>query len=278
MAAMVKRLLLVVGGTMFSGTGVKWALEIAKKHGSEITALPLLDNESWKASLPMVMTTADASRMLESRPWEMAIRRSQRVIVELQQACAESRVSVRVSQPEGDVMEAIAGLWRSHDLVIFGLRGLFEAGIVPEPEEMAAHLIKTGVRPILAVSRHFRSIRRVLVAYSGSMESATALKQFVGTRLWAEAELEVACFGQKEAGAEPLLEDATTYCRAHGLHPSTVSIKESAIRRLLPYASERSVDLIVIGDDYRHVLTKNLLGDTMLHTARHSDIPLFISH
>ncbi len=276
--SVIKRLLVVADGTIFSGAVVKWAVEIARRHRSEITALPLFGEEHWKASLPAMMTTGDAARLLEFRPWEVASRRSRRVLSELEQACAEGGVLFHLSRAEGNLLDAIISLWRYHDLVVFGLRGLFDDDGVSDPERAIIRLIKSGVRPIFAVSREFRPIRRVLIAYSGSLESAKTMKQFVQMGLWPDAELEVACFGQESASAGPLLEDADAYCRAHGLNPGTTSLEGSASRRLLSYAGESNVDLIVIGDGYRNIVKNNSLGETFSHATRHSELPLFLSH
>jgi hypothetical protein len=37
-------------------------------------------------------------------------------------------------------------------MCVFGLRGLFEHGVVPEPRDALERLVSDGVRPILAVA------------------------------------------------------------------------------------------------------------------------------
>jgi len=75
--------------------------------------------------------------------------------------------------------------------MIFGLRSIFEYDIsFEEPKDTLARLISAGVRPIVAVSDKFRPIQKVLIAYSGSMESAKTMKRFVQLRLWPDAKIE----------------------------------------------------------------------------------------
>jgi hypothetical protein len=58
---------------------------------------------------------------------------------------------------------------RYNDVTIFGLKSLFDYGFTTEPRDTLIRLVSQGVRPIVAVSPEFRNIRKVLIAYSGSM-------------------------------------------------------------------------------------------------------------
>ena len=168
--------------------------------------------------------------------------------------------------------------WRYCDLVVFGLSGLFEHTLVPEPGRSLAQLTRRGVRPILAAAREYREVRRVLVAYSGSPESASAMKQYVQMRLWPDAALTLACFGKSTDESTRLLEDAGAYCRAHGSRVTTESVESSPREGLNQYAESVGADLVVLGDSFRHILVRDLFGDTMSHLIQTAKRPLFISH
>ncbi len=63
-------------------------------------------------------------------------------------------------------------------LIVFGLRSLFESDLVADPHDTLVRLVQSGVRPLLAVSKQVAPIKTVLIACSGSMESAKAMKNF----------------------------------------------------------------------------------------------------
>ena len=63
-------------------------------------------------------------------------------------------------------------------LIVFGLRSLFESDLVADPHDTLVRLVQSGVRPLLAVSKQVAPIKKVLIACSGSMESAKAMKNF----------------------------------------------------------------------------------------------------
>ena len=101
--------------------------------------------------------------------------------------------------------------------MVFGLRSVFEYDFVAgDPESLLIRLVSAGVRPLIAVSEQFRGISRVLIAYSGSMQSAKAMKRFVQMRLWPGAELKIVTFHPSDDKAYELLQAAEDYCRAHG--------------------------------------------------------------
>lgn len=77
-----------------------------------------------------------------------------------------------------------------------------------EPANVLRQLIEGGVRPLIAVSDEYRAVRRVLVAYSGSVQSADSLKQFIRLRLWPQAVLRVLVCEHPHEQAQRLLNEA----------------------------------------------------------------------
>ena len=77
------------------------------------------------------------------------------------------------------------------------------------------HLVREGVRPILAVSNNVEPIRKVLIAYSGSMESAKTMRQFIRTSYWDNIQLQIVSFGKaNDPKVEKHLSEAVEYVRA----------------------------------------------------------------
>ena len=140
-----------------------------------------------------------------------------------------------------------------------------------------AKLIEEGVRPLLAVTDRDRTIERVLISYSGSMESAKTMRRFIHFRMWLQAKLRLVNFQLRSDTSETLLADATKYCRAHGFDPETNLVSDPPICNLLPYAEKWNADLIVMGNSAKNMLLRRILGDTALHVMRNSEIPLFLA-
>ena len=167
---------------------------------------------------------------------------------------------------------------RYHDLMVFGLRSIFDYDFqVGDPESLLIRLVGAGVRPLIAESEQFRNISRVLIAYNGSMESAKAMKRFVQMRFWPGAELKIVTFHPSDEKAYELLRSAEEYCRAHGFSVCHQSNPGDPKVLLLAAATLWQADMIVMGNSARSVLLRKVLGDTLLETLRDTQIPLFLA-
>lgn len=274
---MIKRLLVGLGGTRYTQTAVRYAVELAQKFDAAVTGVTVLDLTRIEAVGSVPLGAGEAARELREYRLEVTRRNIEEDIAEFIRACREASVVYHVHQEVGDPFDAFIDCARYHDLMIFGLRGIFEYDVVPDPPETLARLVRSGVRPLLAVSDCYRAIRRVLICYSGSMESAKTMKRFVELRLWPEAEVRIVTFDRPEGEAQELLADAAAYCRAHGFEAQTEYVPDSPRHRLLPYAQQWNADLLVVGNSARSLLLQRVLGETALEVMHHADRPLFLA-
>jgi nucleotide-binding universal stress UspA family protein len=275
---MIKKILLGLGGTPYTTVAIQRAIKIAKQFEAEITGVTVLDvgRLANVGGVPIRAITfakkMDVQRLLVTKE------RIEEAIGEFTSACALDGIKYHVKKEEReDPFDLMISLARYHDLMIFGLRSIFEYDIsFEEPRDALARLISAGVRPIIAVSEKFRPIQKVLIAYSGSMESAKTMKRFVQLRLWPGAKLKIVTFQSSEHKAQRLLYDASEYCRAHGFHVEHESNPGSPKDFLLPMAMLWQADMIVLGNSARNLLMKRALGETALHIIRNADRPLFL--
>ncbi len=274
---MIKRILVGIGGTPFTPVAINRAVELASLHEARITAVTVMD-PGRICKLGPVPPGAGlyADRMCKSR---LEVTRGQidEAVDALGDACKAAGVDYRVFFESGNPFELMINHARYHDLTVFGLRSIFEYQLAEEPESDLIRLLSGGVRPILAVSDRLRSIRRVMVAYSGSMESAKAMRRFVQLKLWPDAALDIVHFGGSADRNSDLLDDAAAYCRDHGYAVDTRSIPGPAGDRVVASAREMNADLIVMGNSIRSIWLRKVLGDTVLQTLIRSDRPLFLS-
>jgi nucleotide-binding universal stress UspA family protein len=137
-------------------------------------------------------------------------------------------------------------------------------------------LVNNGVRPLLAVPAEYRPVRRVMIAYSGSRESAKAMRRFAQIDAWPGVTLEIITFHQPEQVAARLLADAADYCEDRGFEVRTERSPSKPREGVLQYAAEHEIDLIVMGYSVRSKLRQKLMGETGLHVLRHTDRTVFL--
>jgi len=274
---MLKRILVGLGGADYNASAIRHALALALVYDAEVTGVSIIDESRLRWTGPVPIGGGHFAHHLGDDRVEQARVLSAAAVEEFVDACRAASVRHQVLHEVGEPFELLIDRARYHDLMIFGLRSLFENDLVPDPHSALVRLVEAGVRPLLAVSKEIRPVRRVLVAYSGSMESAKAMKRFVEMRLWADARLRIVTFEQDSDKARRLVDDAAEYCRAHGFEVDSAIVQESAKDHLLPYADEWGADLMVVGNSARNLLVRQIFGETALHAIQHSSRPLFLS-
>lgn len=275
---MIKRILLGLGGTPYTRVAIQRAIEVAKRFEAEITGVIVVDVKG-QSNVGFVPAGAlNAAREMAAQRVRVTKEKIAEAISEFESSCAAEGIKYHLKQEEREgPFDLMISLARYHDLMIFGLRSIFEYDIsFEEPKDTLARLISAGVRPIIAVSDTFRPIQKVLIAYSGSMESAKTMKRFVQLRLWPDVKLKIVTFQSTEDKAHKLLYDAAEYCRAHGFHVEHESNPGSPKDFLLPMATLWQADMIVLGNSARNLLVKRVIGETALHIIRNADRPLFL--
>jgi len=274
---MMKRILLGIGGTPFTAVAIEQAVALASAHGARITAVTAVDpNHVCKLGPVPAGGGHYAKRMCDNR-LEVTKNHIDQSIAALETSCSASGVTVDVARESGDTFDLLIDYARYHDLTLFGIRSIFEYQLMEEPEKDLIRLLSQGVRPILAVSNQSREVKRAMIAYSGSMESAKAMRRFVQFKLWPAAKLEIVHFGSQADDARRLLDPAAAYCRDHGYAVDTHDVSGTAKEQLLARAQQLDVDLIVMGNSIRKLWLRKVLGDTVLHVLTHADRPIFLS-
>ncbi len=265
---MIKRILVGLGGTPYTPIAIKHAVGLAKRYEGCLTAVTIVGRER-VVGLPETVGEGVRLRITQDKIEE--------TVAEFESACSAAGIKYAVKRERGNPFDIFISAARYHDIMVFGLRSIFEYDIsIEEPRNALARLVSAGVRPLIAVSDKFQPIQKALIAYSGSMESAKAMKRFIQLCPWPNVSLKIVTFERSEEEARQLLYDAAEYCREHGFTVETESNPGSPKTLLLPLATLRQADVIVMGNSVRSLLVRRILGDTALHIIRNADRPLFL--
>ena len=276
---MIKKILVELDKTPASDSVIKYAVELAKSHDAKLTGVTLVDFKkigNVGPILPGGIYSAIDTYEKRIAKTNIAIREKTDQFTAL---CDAGNVVCRVEHEIGDPFLIMIPKARHHDLILIGLNTLFDYQIdtIHETEHILERLIREGVRPIFAIPEHYRSIKRVLVAYSGSLYSAEAMKQFFQCRLWPDVLCRVACFGKSPEEVTQILQEGVSYCEAHGFSSDAIHLPENNPDVLLKHAEEWDADLIVLGTAMRNVLMKEVFGNVTRYLIEHSKKALFIS-
>jgi nucleotide-binding universal stress UspA family protein len=273
----IKRILVGLGGTPYTPFAIARSIELAQQHAAELTGVTVVDVGRLSRIGPVPLVASASARELREFRLQVAQEHVEEAAQQFASACRKAGVPYDVRQEEGNPFDLMASCARYHDLMVFGLKSLFEHEVVHDPHDVLVRLVAEGVRPLLAVSPDSRPIRRVLIAYSGSMESAKTMKWFVQLGLWPKAQLRIVTFEHQVDEAEQLVGDAADYLRKHGFEPEEAYAPGSPKHQLLSYAAEWGADLIVAGNSAKNLLLRRTLGETALHLITRADRHLFLA-
>jgi len=275
---MIKRILVGLGGTPFTTVATRIATELGDLHQAQLTGVTVVDTNKLDKVGPVPVGGAAYAQRMRDRKAQVTKEGTEQAIAAFKAHCSEQHVVCRrIEYEQKDPFAAMISEARYNDLTIFGLRSIFDYGFTSDPDKAIIKLLTQGVRPILAVADNYRPIKKALIAYSGSMESAKALRHFLHLNPWPGVTLQIVHFKEGPEKEPFLLKDAAEFCDAHGFEVQTDAVDGRAKSDLLPYARENNADLIVMGNSVNKALLKRLLADTVLDTIKSADRPLFLS-
>lgn len=164
---------------------------------------------------------------------------------------------------------------------LLGLQSWFKREVLEKPSDVLLKMLMKGVRPIIAFPEEVIGVRKVLIAYSGSPESAFAMKRFVHLAMWENMDIHLATFGKSAILAEQLLTEAEAYCRDHGFDSKVEAVEGDGGEpgdAVEAHAEKLGADVIVLGSGYNSALFKSNFSSTTIQLIKNSPRALFMSH
>lgn len=279
---MIRRILVGLGGSSCTSACIQAAVDLAMQHGAELTGVVGVNVRRLARVGCVSLAEETAAQELRRHRIELSNQRVDEVVEHFSHACRTSEIQWNVYRVERTTpLDCLVDQARYHDLVVLGLRGVFDYGVVGEGHDDGAdqllQLIDHGVPAVMAVGPGHRQIRDVLIACSGSLDSVNAIRQFLQLRPWHDVNVRLVAMERDSGCVEQLLIEAASYCRAHGIDPDTAPEPISTEKQLLDEAKTWEADLIVLGNRPRKLLPKRLFGDGMLHLMTSTDCPLFLA-
>lgn len=284
---MIGRILVGLGGLDTNNAGytesaTRLAIDLAKRHNAALTGVTVVNRQHLQKVGPVPLGAGAAAAELREHRLAESRDHIEAAVVHFCERCDAAGVTTRVLREErGEPFDYLISEARYHDLTVLGLRGLFEYGVHGEahydPVTSLVRLVEGGVRPLVASGPQPRVVEKVFVAYSGSNESAKSMRRFVQLRLWPDARIRVATFDADHNRGQRRLLHAANYFADHGIEVERDYRAVDPSVGVLDAAHEWGADLVVMGNSNRTLLSRRVLGDTMLSTVRDSDLPVFLA-
>lgn len=129
---MLKRILVGLGGAEYTASAVNQAVALAMDHNAEVTGVSIINRNHWVNAGPVPLGGGYHAHELTDDSVDRAKELGERAAQEFSEACVAAGVRHRLLREVGEPFTLMIDEARYHDLMIFGLRSLFESDLVPD--------------------------------------------------------------------------------------------------------------------------------------------------
>ncbi len=283
---MIRSILLPVADGPLSESAREWAFWLARKDGSGIHILGLVDVKTFEIPvlgtpdgfMPSVVTPPlEESQALLNEMSSASRERIEQVVGECGRRGVRCSTDLKTGVPgELVVREAVA-----HDIVVMGRTG-YSRVTVPQDkvDPLVHHVLRGSIRPVLVsgpVLREGAEIRTILVAYDGSVHASRALLAAaeLGGRPGVVCKL-VAVAPSEEAGNE-MLAPAVAFLCHHGVTPERkVVIASRPSEVICQVAASARADVLVMGAYGHSPVREMLFGSTTEKVLSHCEATVLL--
>lgn len=274
---MIKRILVVLGGSRFMDSVITSATNLARIHGATLRGCAIVDENLVDPGESVPIGGGGAAKDAREQRVDLVRTGALEAMHRFQEQCDKAGVSYTSEVLEGDCVEVLREAWRYQDIGLIGLREIFDYGVVTQDPEIVVRLINEGVRPLIAVDSRPTEMKRVLVAFNGSFECCKALKQW--TLLHSNEDVAVRIVTVGEDCTDDDLEAARNYVADHGVASvETSRLEGDVVPALLDDARSWGADLMIAGSTGRSWISRMMIGDTARELVEKSDIAVFMLH
>jgi nucleotide-binding universal stress UspA family protein len=276
---MIRSILLVLAETPHDINARNYAFWLAKKEGSRIHALAVVDIAAFEVpvigSPDAFMPSVVAPPLKESQSLMRDLMANARErLAQFSGECASRGIACSVEVKTGIPGDVISRTASAHDIVVLSRAGYSRIANVEESvDALVAPVVRGSVRPVLVAGSEFKEesdIRNILVAYDGSNHAARAL--LVAAELAARPGVKCALVtvAPSEALGKEVVAPAEAFLSHHGIKPAkqvTVSAKSSEV--ICGLVTSGGFDLVIMGAFGHSPIREVLFGSTTERILSH---------
>lgn len=277
---MMKSILIPTDGSKNSRISLDYGLYLAAACGAEISGLNVIDIRALEGPF-----MSDISGSLGFSPFQNYLPKFQQTLEERGDAilddfknyCVERAVQPRLKRVTGIIPNMIADEAKRVDLVIIAQRGEHEkwsSGLLGSTTES---VVRKSPRPVLVTPNTFRRFERVLIAYDGSLEANRALKTCCELVTILRCGVKVLFITEDEERSGELAAEVGDFASPYKIDLETVWLRGDAAKKILEYAENNKIDLIVMGAFGHSRVHDLILGGTTVYVIRNSTIPIMLN-
>jgi len=285
---MIKRILIALDPDPDTKIATMYGINLAKKNDASVTGLAVVDSEQF------AFTSYEGGGMgalyypgnIQEHFTENSRNEAGKLLETFKKTVTTGMVDHTEVMDEGVSYERIIEDMKYHDLLIIGRDSHFFYNRPDRNTDTMAKVVKKSSMPTLVVTKLYKKVEKVLVAFDESMAAARTLQWFVQLQPFGtDLEFELVNVNEAETNlsmkeSNLLLSLTEEYLNCHGFTKINKLVLEGSTpgERLLKHQRWIGADLFILGAHSMSALKRLAFGSTTHYLITKSDIPLFMCH
>jgi len=278
---MYKRILLCTDGSPGAAVAGDYAIWFAKNLGAHLQVLYITDIRLLEG--PWL---SDFSGALGAQPYAALVPKLQQlqkqkattILAAAEQRCRDAHVVCETAHETGNLVHVMLAYEKRADLIVLGQRGEHAPWLDDMLGSSVERMVRASIKPCLVTPEKFQPVKRMVIAYDGSVESNKALHSGIdlAPSLAVDVAIITVCQRDTDEATSKILNEAVQVAQDHGLKPHGQLAHGNAETEILKKCEETGATLIVMGA-YGHTRIRELiLGSTTSHVLRKAHVPVLL--
>ncbi len=256
------------------------AIDLAVRQNLQLSAIAVIDPSAVAPAEAVPLGATAYKKRLDDTLKTQAHEEAQQELDEFAQRCAASGITCALALQEGPIEDEIARAVQGADLLVIGHGDGTENEGGRADVQRLDQLLRASARPCLVVPGPADEVRRVVVAYDGSLQSGRALYDFALSGLWQDCPVDVLTLAADSSLAAQTAERGAAYLRTHGYaaeaRPMIARYQEA--KHILEFVQESGAGVLVMGAHGTPHWRSFVVGTVTRSLLQETAVPVLVSH
>ena len=272
-------ILVCLDDSSYSQAAVEYAAQIALEHNASLTGIGVIDLPGiQRSSGPAPIGAMHYDRLADQQHFQETREVVSGVLEDFGKTCQEKEIRHSIHSEMGSPFREIIEESKFHDFIVIGQKTFFRYSVKHEPGNTLDRILHNGLTAVLAVPDSVRQIKKVLVAYDGSVQVTKAIQMFLLLHIWNQCDITLLNVNNNSSRGIQLLGRLGDYFRRYGVQTEKVQLRGRADEAILSYIREHDIDLLVMGAYGKRSVSEFVFGSVTKSLVARAGIPLFIYH
>ncbi len=281
---MTSKIIALVDGSAYSKSICDHAAWIAGRAGYEVELMHVLGRReggvgsdlSGAISLGARSSLLKELSGLDEQRAKLAVHRGRAILEDARALLEDADVRATEHLRHGDLLEAISEKEQGADMILIGKRGEAMDFAKDHLGSNLERVMRATSKPLFVVSRAFKPISRILVAYDGSASAMRAVDYVAQSALYAGLSATVVTVGADSEQARKGLEDAAARLGRAGIDATTEIVSGEPEEALAELVEAAPYEHLVMGASGHSRLRALFVGSTSLEMMRTCKVPILL--